>query len=349
MERQKMKKKGFTLVELLVVIAIIAMLLAILMPALGKVRQLAQRIMCGTNLAGVGKAMLTYSTDDKYESFPVAGSPGAYWNRGTGGIEGINSWDWRNPNAFPETITIKFTTLSANLYLLVKYADVSPDQYVCPGSDQKKFELSKYSIPTAYATNSFTDVWDFGSRDTQKTTGSRAKGHNSYSYQLPMPIASTGTGSGIAYPITTTSNPARAIMADRNPYWQTPDSATASPARLYVWDSVGNKLKPDSIAAGNNTYHQKDGQNVLYADQHAKFEKSANCGVESDNIYTIWGSTTTAGYINPTTEENLRQCGIGTTMAGTTAVNPMPIQTNNEWYPRSADDNYLVSDIDKAE
>ena len=45
-----MKKKGFTLIELLVVLAIIAMLLAILMPALGKVKRLAERLVCGTKL-----------------------------------------------------------------------------------------------------------------------------------------------------------------------------------------------------------------------------------------------------------------------------------------------------------
>ena len=48
-----MRKKGFTLIELLVVIAIIAMLLAILMPALNRVKKIAQRVVCGTNLKQV--------------------------------------------------------------------------------------------------------------------------------------------------------------------------------------------------------------------------------------------------------------------------------------------------------
>src|SRR4030042_3632233 len=101
MEREKMKKKGFTLVELLVVIAIIAMLLAIVMPPLGKVRQLAQRIMCGTNLGGIGKAMLTYATDDKYESFPIAGGGGAFWRTGTKPEKGKCSWPWDSKFAPP--------------------------------------------------------------------------------------------------------------------------------------------------------------------------------------------------------------------------------------------------------
>jgi len=60
MERQR---KGFTLVELLVVIAIIALLMGILMPALARVRQIAYRLYCGTNLSGIGKAMLIYAND----------------------------------------------------------------------------------------------------------------------------------------------------------------------------------------------------------------------------------------------------------------------------------------------
>ena len=63
-----MKRKGFTLVELLVVIAIIALLMSILMPALAKVRALAQRVVCGSHLASIGKQMMVYANDysDKY-------------------------------------------------------------------------------------------------------------------------------------------------------------------------------------------------------------------------------------------------------------------------------------------
>ena len=63
-----MERKGFTLVELLVVIAIIALLMGILMPALTRVRQIAFRLICGTNLSGIGKAMMVYANDydDEY-------------------------------------------------------------------------------------------------------------------------------------------------------------------------------------------------------------------------------------------------------------------------------------------
>ena len=73
-----MKKKGFTLVELLVVIAIIALLMGILMPALARVRQLAFRMICGTNLSGIGKAMLLYSNDYQDE-LPRAGGRNTTW------------------------------------------------------------------------------------------------------------------------------------------------------------------------------------------------------------------------------------------------------------------------------
>ncbi|HEV8377877.1 MAG TPA: prepilin-type N-terminal cleavage/methylation domain-containing protein, partial [Tepidisphaeraceae bacterium] len=55
------KYRGFTLVELLVVIAIIAVLIALLIPALSGVREQANRIKCMTNLRSIGQAMKIYA------------------------------------------------------------------------------------------------------------------------------------------------------------------------------------------------------------------------------------------------------------------------------------------------
>lgn len=59
-----MRKKGFTLIELLVVIAIIALLMAILMPALNKAREQGQRIVCKSNLKNYTLAIQMYADDN---------------------------------------------------------------------------------------------------------------------------------------------------------------------------------------------------------------------------------------------------------------------------------------------
>ena len=58
-------KKGFTLIELLVVVSIIALLVSILLPALGRARQSAQQVQCLTNTRTFGTALTMYSQDNR--------------------------------------------------------------------------------------------------------------------------------------------------------------------------------------------------------------------------------------------------------------------------------------------
>jgi len=70
----KVKCKGFTLIELLVVIAIIAILMAILMPALHRAREQGKRIMCVGNLKQLTLAWILYADD--YDGKIVNGAAG---------------------------------------------------------------------------------------------------------------------------------------------------------------------------------------------------------------------------------------------------------------------------------
>jgi len=101
-------KRAFTLIELLVVIAIIAILMAILMPALNRVKEQGKRIVCENNLKTLQLCWIMYADDN--DGKIVNGEGGI--NRGSTSSLHETAWvgegwgpSWSNPNAASNPLT----------------------------------------------------------------------------------------------------------------------------------------------------------------------------------------------------------------------------------------------------
>jgi len=314
------KKKGFTLIELLVVIAIIAMLLAILMPALNKVKKIAQRVICGTNLKGLGTAQNVYANDYEDQFAKQGGNMNIQWAAVT--------TDWFNPQAGWQTVGDRNVTVGASLYLLVREADVSPKSFVCSGGTEKAYEGELPGNITDRP--DLVELWDFGAN----TANAGYKGPLncvSYSYQDPY---GTKAASGSA-------TASFAMMADKNPHFDpkleframgevTGDNFMGTISGLKAhWSVPAERYQ---IQVANAHAHGREGQNVLFGDGHSSFEKYSDVGVRNDNIYTIQ----TGGPL----PEDIRRGLFDRTLYESGACWGAPTKID----PRSAEDSWLVND-----
>ena len=145
------RPKGFTLIELLVVVAIIALLVAILLPSLGRARELARQAVCRSNLKSIGTSMALYQTDNKDRYPLIEGANDCTMGNqdfGTGGDDG--NGDLIPP--FGADIGIWGDAIQQNLFLLVTEKFTSEKMFICPSkkgddpADRNASGVDKYGF-----------------------------------------------------------------------------------------------------------------------------------------------------------------------------------------------------------
>ncbi len=127
-----MRKRGFTLIELLVVVAIIAVLVAILLPALTRARDLAQQSVCMARLKSCAAAILMYGYDNADKIF-------IYYTRNGG-----NHKSW--VNALEGTYLADLQTVQCPTYPPAKFLSYWQTYGFCYPDDEIRADLSNPAI-----------------------------------------------------------------------------------------------------------------------------------------------------------------------------------------------------------
>jgi len=149
-----MKRRGFTLIELLVVVAIIALLIAILLPSLGKARELANRSTCAANVRGIMQSTIFYANDNG-ECYPYLGPSAIVASNPTGDNLG---------------------GLMHDMYYLVGTGAVSPAQFICKSDTAARKGIAPAPAPAAALP--YTPTYWYSDQ------GTKAADEFSYSYSF---------------------------------------------------------------------------------------------------------------------------------------------------------------------
>jgi prepilin-type processing-associated H-X9-DG protein len=140
---------AFTYVELLILVVVIAILTAILLPIVVRMRESKNRQICVGQLRSIGQALLMYQNDNK-GAYPrttyVAGTTVIpTWGTGAGAADPFGPG-----GPAPYDVT-------AALFLLIRTQDIAPQVFTCPSTDQVPWDFGGGNN-TALNWSNFSDV-----------------------------------------------------------------------------------------------------------------------------------------------------------------------------------------------
>ncbi len=279
MQNVRFLKSGFTLIELLVVISIIALLIAILLPSLGRARELANRSVCSANERSILQSMIIYAQSDN-NYFPTVVGPAAttYQNNVGNPLAGSSASAGTVVYGFYNT-PVQQGSPMACMWLLVLQGYITPKSFICPSDPFGLNPSNEFSASQTYYSN-------FGMVAGSSTPSLIGAGE-SYSIAYPWNYLSNATVVGAWWNDTYASSDLP-VVCDMAP---AQDSAAPGMLRRDVTQPLVNTSTPWIYNSGN---HAGRGQNVCYGDAHVKWSNNPYVGESQDNIFT-YASPGTAG------------------------------------------------------